>query len=191
QAWVFRRIRRRDYRRWRAPWNSTAAIDHHDPLRGCGRAISGPAVSGGDRTGFVVGRAFYGIRDVALPSGIRDGQSRLRSLRHPFRNPARRQSLNAGKICVAAARAAVRRLADWRDDCTLWRLCHTIRNGGGRGGPPARAGRGHLLRVGTPGPPNQTWIGPPRNRQAYCYHLPVPPRFLYDWFSLHHSLPPP
>src|SRR5215510_11835998 len=44
-----------------------AAVDHHDPLRGRGRAVARPAVSRRDRAGAAPGRAVRRLRHVALP----------------------------------------------------------------------------------------------------------------------------
>ena len=51
QARLFRRLRGRHHRRRRHARHPAAALDHHDPLRGRGRAVARPAVPRRDRAG--------------------------------------------------------------------------------------------------------------------------------------------
>ena len=142
QARLFRRLRGRHHRRRRHARHPAAAVDHHDPVRGRGGKIAGPAVPRRHRARPAAGLAVRRLRGDPLSQGIRRRQRGLCADRRNLGDPDARRFHHGGALQRAAAGAAVRHPADRRDDRALRRLRDAVGNRRARRPAGAGADRG-------------------------------------------------
>ena len=91
QARLLRRVGCRDHRRRRHARHFAAALDHHDPVRGCRGKIPRPAVPRRHRTRIAAGHAVRLLCRVPLPERVCRRQRPLRKDRGGIRDPAPRR----------------------------------------------------------------------------------------------------
>ena len=124
-----RRLCRRNHRRRRHARHPAAALDHHDPLCGCGRAVARPAVPRAIGPALLLVALFAIYAMWQFRQRVQPRQGAVRAHRRAIRTVARRHDDGARQIRAAAARAAIRHPADRRDDRALWRLCDAVGDG--------------------------------------------------------------
>ncbi len=122
-------LRRRHHRRRRHARHPAAALDHHDPVRGRGGKVAGPAVPRRHRSRRCCWSPCSALRGDCASARNMPRPSALYAATGATSAILERDEFTLRRALQrAAAGAAVRDPADRRDDRALWRLCDAVGN---------------------------------------------------------------